>query len=213
MNYVERLLERIEKSPLRYSTERFKAGDFVRGAGEDYDELLILKDGEVAIESVGRSGRILEVERIRAVDLVLPCITFSENPVLDVDIISKVDSTIISVDKEQFIDFIWKDRECAEEFFSYLGTQFSRIVKRLSEVAMNDLKEKIASYIIELHEEQKSEVVNVPVTREELARMLGATRPSISRILSSFVEQGLIEIKRNRLTIKDLASLKSLAGY
>lgn len=213
MNYVERLLERIEKSPLRYSTERFKAGDFVRGAGEDYDELLILKDGEVAIESVGRSGRILEVERIRAVDLVLPCITFSENPVLDVDIISKVDSTIISVDKEQFIDFIWKDRECAEEFFSYLGTQFSRIVKRLSEVAMNDLKEKIASYIIELHEEQKSDVVNVPVTREELARMLGATRPSISRILSSFVEQGLIEIKRNRLTIKDLASLKSLAGY
>ena len=46
-----------------------------------------------------------------------------------------------------------------------------------------------------------------PYTQSELAAMIGGTRQSVNRLLADLVEQGLIKIERETITIPDLARL------
>ena len=211
MGIVEEILKDVERKDLSFRLESFRRGDFVRSAGEDFSDLMILEKGVLKVESVGKSGRVLELDRINAPELVFPCITLSDSPVLDVDLIAVSDVRIVLIDRDRFFDYLWKKRDRAVAFFSYLGRQFSRIVRRLSGVILSDLREKIASYLLTLYEEQGSLKVTVPHTREELARMFGATRPSVSRIFSEFSSEGYISLKRSEVEILDLEGLREVA--
>jgi len=196
---------------LNCSHQQFSPGDFIKIAGEDFSEVMILSKGVVSIESVGRSGRVLEVDRFEAPEIIFPCVTFSDDPIIDVDLIASTEVEIILIRRDVFFDYLWEDKERAIAFFGYLGRQFSRIVKRLSEVILSDLREKVANYLLQLYENQKSHVIRMPHTREELARRFGATRPSISRVFSGLSEEGIIDIKRSEVRIINLEALKAIA--
>jgi len=51
----------------------------------------------------------------------------------------------------------------------------------------------------------------VAITQDQLASIMGVGRPFISRVLSSMRQQGVIESRRFRLTIKDEKKLRSLS--
>jgi len=212
VDVLEKLINDTECNKLDCQKETYKAGDFVRTAGEEFDEIMILKTGELKIESVGRSGRILEIDRIKAPEFIFPCVTFSDNPVLDTDLIAVTDVEIITIKREEFFNYMWQDKESAVSFLAYLGKQFSRLINRLSQVILSDLKEKMISYIVDLSEKQNSLTIKLPHTREEIARRFGAARPSISRVLSELSDDGLIEINRNIIKINDLEALKRISS-
>jgi CRP-like cAMP-binding protein len=207
-----KIIQDAECKKLKCQTEKFRPGDFVRSAGEEFDEIMILKKGEIKIESVGRSGRILEIDRISAPEFIFPCVTFSENPILDADLIAVTDVEVITIERDEFFKYMWKDKESAVSFLAYLGKQFSKLINRLSEVILSDLKEKIANYLVSLSEEQNSLKIKLPHTREEIARRFGAARPSISIVLSELAEDGLIKLNRNIVEILNITALKKMGN-
>lgn len=211
MDLIRMLLLDAECKKLNCTIETFNPGDFIRSAGDEFSDLMVLRKGTVAIESVGRSGRVLEVDRFDAPELIFPCVTFSDEPVLDVDLIAATEVEILLIRRDVFFDYLWEDKERAISFFGYLGKQFSRIVRRLSDVILSDLREKVANYILQLREVQGSDEVTMPHTREELARRFGATRPSISRVFSGLSEEGIIQIRRSKVKILDFDALRAIA--
>lgn len=55
-------------------------------------------------------------------------------------------------------------------------------------------------------------ILGRPLTHEELARMVGATRQWVSTTLERFREQGLIEPRRHGIAVRDEHGLRALAG-
>lgn len=49
--------------------------------------------------------------------------------------------------------------------------------------------------------------VSIPITQEELAQMVGTTRPTANRILRSLEEAGVVAVARGRIEISDLDAL------
>lgn len=49
--------------------------------------------------------------------------------------------------------------------------------------------------------------VSIPITQEELAQMVGTTRPTANRILRSLEEAGVVAVARGRIEINDLDAL------
>jgi CRP-like cAMP-binding protein len=54
--------------------------------------------------------------------------------------------------------------------------------------------------------------VLLPVTKTALAARLGVTKETISRLLRTLREQGLIEMTRRKITILDRARLAGIAS-
>jgi len=52
--------------------------------------------------------------------------------------------------------------------------------------------------------------LNLTLSRLEIAELLGITQETSIRLLKSFKEEGVIEIKRKEIIIKSLARLKAL---
>ncbi|HEY6075159.1 MAG TPA: helix-turn-helix domain-containing protein, partial [Anaerolineales bacterium] len=54
-------------------------------------------------------------------------------------------------------------------------------------------------------------LIEVPLTREDLAAMTGTTTESASRVLSQFRKDGLIRSGRQWIALRDLEGLKMIA--
>lgn len=55
-------------------------------------------------------------------------------------------------------------------------------------------------------------VVSRTLTHEDLAKMVGATRQWVTITLERFASQGVIDMQRTRIVIRDLERMKSLSG-
>jgi CRP/FNR family transcriptional regulator len=55
-------------------------------------------------------------------------------------------------------------------------------------------------------------LIQVPLTREEMANYIGVTRETISRKLRVLEEDGVLHVKGKKITVKDYDELLAYAG-
>jgi len=53
--------------------------------------------------------------------------------------------------------------------------------------------------------------VSIPLTQEELAQVVGATRPTINRTLKEGEDAGVVRLARGRVEVLDRAAVARLA--
>ncbi len=53
--------------------------------------------------------------------------------------------------------------------------------------------------------------VTIPLTQDELAELVGGTRPSVNQVLRRFVDEGVLELSRGRIIVTDVAALRRLS--
>jgi CRP-like cAMP-binding protein len=52
--------------------------------------------------------------------------------------------------------------------------------------------------------------VTIPLTQEEVAELCGGTRPSVNQVLHRLVAEGVLELGRGRIVVRDPAALRRL---
>ena len=55
--------------------------------------------------------------------------------------------------------------------------------------------------------------VTIPLTQDELAELVGGTRPSVNQVLRRFVDEGMVELGRGRIVVTDAAALRRAAAH
>jgi CRP-like cAMP-binding protein len=53
-----------------------------------------------------------------------------------------------------------------------------------------------------------AERVTIPLTQDELAELVGGTRPSVNQVLRRLVQDGVVEVSRGRITVVDVGALR-----
>lgn len=88
---------------------------------------------------------------------------------------------------------------------------------RHAQFALLDTMGRLAARILELAERygetlDGSIAVDAPISREDLAAWIGASRAGAAEALRQMRELGWIEVERRRLTVRDAPALRSRAG-
>jgi CRP/FNR family cyclic AMP-dependent transcriptional regulator len=52
--------------------------------------------------------------------------------------------------------------------------------------------------------------VTIPLTQDELAELVGGTRPSVNQVLRRFVDEGVLELSRGRIIVTDVDTLRDM---
>ncbi len=84
---------------------------------------------------------------------------------------------------------------------------------KIRNLALYDTYERTAQALVKLAEDygkKSSKGVNldINISRQELANIVGTTRETVIRALTAFKKERLIGIEKNTITIIDLESLK-----
>lgn len=90
-----------------------------------------------------------------------------------------------------------------------LATRVRELSERLLETMYVGLDRRIYRCLLQLADVYgtgRGDIV-VPLTQEQIADLVGGTRPSVNQVLQRLLEQGIIELGRGRIVIKDLQGL------
>jgi CRP/FNR family cyclic AMP-dependent transcriptional regulator len=80
--------------------------------------------------------------------------------------------------------------------------------RKIASLALMDVHGRVARLLIELAREV-NDVWVVDTGSEEMARMVGASREMVSRVLKEMRESGLIRREKRKIIVLDRASMES----
>ena len=124
------------------------------------------------------------------------------------------DSMLLRVPKIEFIDFIKKNPEASIQIMHSYSKRMRRLVKMLEELSMQDIKTRLARYLLENADiTGETEIVSLTISKKELSSFLGTIPETLSRTLHFFKQEKIISVEKNEITILDQKKLDSFAGY
>ena len=85
----------------------------------------------------------------------------------------------------------------------------------ITDIAQKTVRERLAEILLLLKDNfdvSDDNTLQITLTREELANMVGTATESVIRLLSEFKQDGLIDLKGRKIKLLDIAMLRRLAS-
>lgn len=86
--------------------------------------------------------------------------------------------------------------------------RFSQVIWVIQQLLFKRFDQRLADYFISIYE--KTESVDLKMTQEEIARDVNSAREVVARMLKHFEEDGLVEVKRGHIILKNIEGLSQL---
>lgn len=118
--------------------------------------------------------------------------------------------TLISA--EDFETLMLSDRDVSLAFIDILAGDVLEKEKALLSLAYNTVRKRVADALVVLFDKYKPELadrVEITVSRDELASMVGTATESVIRILSEFKNDGFIKTKGSLITVLRIQDLRN----
>lgn len=177
----EALRELLTEAPSQ--TRRYRRGDLVAMQGAAVRSLYILLEGAIRAQMTNSEGKRLTMDMITAPDLLASAFVYSSENKLPVSIEATEDSLIWNLDREYFLGFMSRHVSVMRVFLRIISDRSSFLSQKINALNLQSLRERLVAYL------RRHGTVG---KQEELALLLGVARPSLARLLSELVDEGVL---------------------
>ncbi len=189
---------------------RFKKGANIVRQGNWSSNVAFLRSGLVKLHMQGPYyEQIIKITKAASY-LALPT-TFGEK-INQYSVTAIEDSEICFIDLEVFKAFFLENPAFAYEIMIELCQNelntFRRCINRTQKQTRGKIAENLLFFADSIYE---NDGYILPLSREELGNLVDATRESVSRILSEFHEEGLIDLDKKSIKILNRSKLLTIA--
>jgi CRP-like cAMP-binding protein len=180
------------------------AGSAIVRRGERVPGLMLVIEGLAKLTLRGESERVLR--------FVGPGETFGEaalilGEALPIDAVAVSDTSLVVVPAAPLLALFDRDRRFARQLLAALCRRLQAMVADFESAMLHDAGERLAAYLGSLG----AETVCLPAPKALIASRLGMTKETLSRLLRTFMDQGLISVAKREITVLDRARLTALA--
>jgi CRP-like cAMP-binding protein/CheY-like chemotaxis protein len=121
------------------------------------------------------------------------------------------DTTICQLPKEMLEELLNRYPDVARQFIHILSNNLLDKEEQLLQLAYHSVRKRMAEVLIRLCKLEKQEgQISLRISRDNLAAMAGMATETVSRILSDFKDEGLIERKGSQIGILDHPRLQQM---
>jgi len=190
------LLERV------VSRKSYARGSLILGAGDPTDSLYVLISGRIKVFMSDLGGK----EVILAI--LGPNEFFGEMGLIDnnprsANVVALEACELVCISKSDF-------KRCLAENSDMAMTVMRGLVKRLREadnligsLALVDVYGRVARLLVEMAEVVRGEkVVTRKLSKQDIARMIGASREMVSRVMKHLQSAGYIEVRGDTIVVR-----------
>lgn len=186
---------------------RYRAGEVLFYEGDPCHGFYVLGQGRVKIVKTSPSGReiMLAVESAPSSVAEVPLFDGGPYPAT-VCAIDEVLACLIS--KQDFRRVCLAQPEVALKILAVMGQRLRQLVSIVEAVSFGSVRQRLAAILLDLAREAGGERFTLNLTHQELASRLGTVREVVSRNLSRFQAEGLIQIDKRRVVLVDSPGLQ-----
>jgi len=184
-----------------------RRGHTIYRAGEPSDGLYIVHKGRVKIYRLAENGKEQLIRVLEPGDFTGELSLFTES-VHDSYAEAMEPVELCVMGRDNFQQFLLKYPAISLKVLAEFSSRLAKSEKQATTIALEPVETRIALYLADLAEGQKSLMVALPMTRKDIASHLGTSPETISRKLADFENAGWIRQRGQRqIEIIDLDAL------
>lgn len=175
---------------------------------DECSALGIVAVGNIHIQRIFPSGKLLTLETFRAGDSFGEALVFSDSGVYPATLIAKEDTTVLYIARAEIVQLCTRYPTFLANFMRTLSNRILLLNSKIKSLSYGTVRQKVAHFILEEHRRQNSDLLLLISDRQELADSLGIPRPSLSRELIALKAAGWIDFNRRTIKIIDNSALE-----
>jgi CRP-like cAMP-binding protein len=191
--------------------KNYKRGEAVFWDGDPGVGFYVVADGKIKVYKTSADGK----EQI--LHIYGPGHPFGEVPVFsgsrfpaNAQAIEK--SLLLFFPRKDFIDLIADQPSLALNMLAVLSMRLRQFTVQVENLSLKEVPARLASYLIYLAKEQESpSLVTLPISKGQLASLLGTIPETLSRIFNKMSQHDLISVEGSRINLRNQEALEDLA--
>ena len=200
-------LSELKKVIHERKTRQFKKNQVIYYEGDRSNGLYLIITGKIKTIKLAEDGREL-MTAIYTTDDYLGVTAMLSNETFSDTATALEDSVLCHIPKDQIEPLLNLYPDVAREFIKLLANDIRDKEEQLLQLAYHSVRKRMAEAMLRLHKQQNPKSnESFKITREDLAAMAGMATETVSRTLSDFKDEGLIDKKGSTITILDLQKL------
>jgi CRP-like cAMP-binding protein len=192
--------------------KKYAKGVFLFGSGEKAEGFYFVLAGEIRAFSMDEQGREVEVVRLKPGDFLGEAAALAGGS-FPIYAQAVRDSRVLYFDRRRVLSGLDRDPTAARFFIELLAGKCLILNERIEALGLRTVRQRLVQYLLGRCSGKGACLVELPIKKSELARLLGTVPETLSRNLRQIETEGLIEVKGRRIRVLDCHRLKAgLAG-
>jgi CRP-like cAMP-binding protein/ActR/RegA family two-component response regulator len=191
-----------------WKVKQIKRKQILYYEGDESSGLYLLLEGCIKTFKIADNGRELLLGLFKPEDYIgLYSLLSAENYSETAEAVS--DSTVCVLPREMVIDMINRYQNINQQFIRMMASNIREKDNQLLLMAYNSVRKRLSQVLLRLSTPLSNPLL-FKISREELAGMAGMAAETVSRILTDFKSEGLIERIGTHIKIIDHARLEKM---
>lgn len=187
----------------------FKKNQVIYYDGDKGNGLYLVISGRIKTMKLAEDGRELMTGMYTGDEYLGINAMLSNEPYADTATALE-DSTLCLIPKDQLEQLLNQYPEVGREFIKLLANNIRDREQQLMQLAYHSVRKRMAQAMMRLYNHQNHPEDGFKITREDLAAMAGMATETVSRTLSDFKDEGLIEKNGSTITILNTEKLSKM---
>lgn len=191
----------------------FKKGETILRADEEPRGVLYLKKGYVRLYSLASDAQELTLIIFKAEDFFPMLWAVNNTPnIYYLEAMTSVE--LYQAPREEFQKYIKNNCDVLFEITSRILTRFGGLLNRMEYAIFGHAYNKVVSIIIICAERfgskiKKSIYIQIPLTHQDIANLIGVARETVSIEMEKLQKQGFIDYQGKYLVVKNIQKLRA----
>ena len=184
---------------------RFKRGEMIVEQGKKTNALFILLNGRARVVSTDSRGREVILATLQPGDHIGE-MSLIDNEPHSATVRAEVQTDVLMLGRNEFARCLPENSSMAYAVMRGLVQRLRHADRKIESLALLDVYGRVARALLEfsVDEGQGERVIREKISRQDIAKMVGASREMVSRVMKDLEERGYIQTLDNgSVVIKD----------
>jgi CRP-like cAMP-binding protein len=176
------------------SKKRFKRGEILVEQGKKSNALYIVLAGRTRVVMADSKGREVILATLKAGDYVGEMSLIDDEP-HSATVVADQQVDVLVLGRDSFLHCLGENMEMAHGVMRVLVQRLRKASQNISSLALVGVYGRVAKVLLDsaVLDENNCLLIRDKVSRQDLAKMVGASREMVSRVMKDFEEQGFIQ--------------------
>ena len=201
--------EQIETISALTVEKEFSRGETIFFEGDAADGFYIICHGQVKVFKINPLGKEHILHIFGPGEPIGEVPVFSGHP-FPASAECLLKSRLLFFPRREFVQLLEGNPSVALNMLAVLSLRLRQFASQIENLSLKEVPARLAGYLLYTSEEQDSgNVVNLEVSKGQLASLLGTIPETLSRIFARMSEEGLIKVEGRTITILNREKLMS----
>jgi len=202
--------ERLELAA-RMRLKHFQRNEVIFHRDDTAGHVYLIASGTVKVSVPQEGGQEVVIALHRGGDVFGEISLFDEGP-RSATVTAMTETITFALANRDFMDVLRGSPDAMRQLLALLATRIRRSTGHIEDLVFLDLPGRVAKLLLDQNELLGSTNV-IPLTQEDLAQFVGATRVAVNRVLVDLERRGGVKLGRGQIDIVDPALLKKEIRY